>query len=72
MNSFAYTSRELDAGNIYFYRARYYNPSLQRFVSEDIDSLPIRTQVPVSIDASESVVLPARIPVIAVQTTNFV
>ena len=34
-NSFAYTSRELDAGNLYFYRARYYNPTLQRFISED-------------------------------------
>jgi RHS repeat-associated protein len=32
-NSFAYTGRELDAGN--YYRARYYNPQLQRFVSED-------------------------------------
>ncbi|PYU53113.1 MAG: hypothetical protein DMG48_02425 [Acidobacteria bacterium] len=37
-NSFAYTGRELDAGNLYFYRARYYNPQLQRFISED----PIR------------------------------
>jgi RHS repeat-associated protein len=37
-NSFAYTGRELDAMGIYFYRARYYNPGLQRFVSED----PIR------------------------------
>jgi RHS repeat-associated protein len=36
-NTFAYTGRELDAGNLslYFYRARYYNPSLQRFISED-------------------------------------
>jgi len=34
-NSFAYTGRELDAGNLYFYRARYYNPTLQRFISED-------------------------------------
>jgi RHS repeat-associated protein len=34
-NSFAYTGRELDAGNLYFYRARYYNPQLQRFISED-------------------------------------
>ncbi len=34
-NSFAYTGRELDAGNLYFYRARYYNPALQRFISED-------------------------------------
>src|SRR5881296_3935777 len=34
-NSFVYTGRELDLGNLYFYRARYYNPSLQRFISED-------------------------------------
>jgi RHS repeat-associated protein len=37
-NSFAYTGRELDATGLYYYRARYYNPGLQRFVSED----PIR------------------------------
>jgi RHS repeat-associated protein len=37
-NSFAYTGRELDSTGLYFYRARYYNPSLQRFISED----PIR------------------------------
>jgi RHS repeat-associated protein len=35
MNSFAYTGRELDASNLYYYRARYYNPQLQRFISED-------------------------------------
>jgi len=34
-NSFAYTGRELDATGIYFYRARYYNPQLHRFISED-------------------------------------
>lgn len=36
-NTFAYTGRELDAGNLnlYFYRARYYNPMFQRFISED-------------------------------------
>jgi RHS repeat-associated protein len=34
-NGFAYTGRELDATGLYFYRARYYNPQLQRFVSED-------------------------------------
>jgi RHS repeat-associated protein len=34
-NSFAYTGRELDASGLYFYRARYYNPQLQRFISED-------------------------------------
>jgi RHS repeat-associated protein len=34
-NSFAYTGRELDATGLYYYRARYYSPALQRFVSED-------------------------------------
>lgn len=34
-NSFAYTGRELDASGLYFYRARYYSPLLQRFISED-------------------------------------
>jgi RHS repeat-associated protein len=34
-NSFGYTGRELDATGLYFYRARYYNPALQRFISED-------------------------------------
>lgn len=34
-NSFAYTGREFDAGNLYYYRARYYNPQLGRFISED-------------------------------------
>jgi len=34
-NSFAYTGRELEATGLQFNRARYYNPSLQRFISED-------------------------------------
>src|SRR5207245_3992815 len=34
-NSFAYTGRELDSTGLYFYRARYYSPALQRFISED-------------------------------------
>jgi RHS repeat-associated protein len=34
-SSFAYTGRELDATGLYFYRGRYYNTSLQRFISED-------------------------------------
>ena len=34
-NSFAYTGRELDATGLQFNRARYYNPQLQRFTSED-------------------------------------
>jgi RHS repeat-associated protein len=34
-NSFAYTGRELDATGLYYYRARYYFPIIQRFLSED-------------------------------------
>jgi RHS repeat-associated protein len=34
-NSTAYTGREVDATGLYFYRARYYNATLQRFISED-------------------------------------
>ncbi len=34
-NSFQYTGRENDGTGLYFNRARYYNPILQRFVSED-------------------------------------
>jgi RHS repeat-associated protein len=36
-SGFAYTGRELDSTglNLYFYRARYYNTQLQRFMSED-------------------------------------
>jgi RHS repeat-associated protein len=34
-NSFAYTGRENDGTGLYYYRARYYHPALQRFISED-------------------------------------
>jgi RHS repeat-associated protein len=34
-NSFQYTSRENDGTGVYFYRGRYYNPTFQRFISED-------------------------------------
>lgn len=34
-NPFQYAGRENDGTGIYFYRARYYNPMLQRFISED-------------------------------------
>jgi RHS repeat-associated protein len=34
-NSYQYTGRENDGTGLYFYRARYYSPSLDRFVSQD-------------------------------------
>ncbi len=34
-NSYQYTGRENDGVGLYYYRARYYSPSLQRFISED-------------------------------------
>jgi RHS repeat-associated protein len=34
-NSYQYTGRENDGTGLYYYRARYYNPQLQRFISED-------------------------------------
>ena len=35
-NSSKYTGREDDGAGLYYYRARYYSPSLQRFISEDL------------------------------------
>jgi len=34
-NSFAFTGREADDTGLYFYRTRYYDPSTDRFLSED-------------------------------------
>lgn len=34
-NPFQYTGRENDGTGLYYYRARYYSPKLQRFISED-------------------------------------
>jgi RHS repeat-associated protein len=34
-NEFEYTGRENDGTGLYYNRARFYNPSLQRFISED-------------------------------------
>jgi RHS repeat-associated protein len=34
-NTSAYTGRELDVAGLYYYRARYYDPGIDRFISED-------------------------------------
>jgi RHS repeat-associated protein len=34
-NPYQYTGRENDSTGLYYYRARYYHPQLQRFISED-------------------------------------
>jgi RHS repeat-associated protein len=34
-NELGYTGREDDGTGVYYYRARYYHPTLQRFISED-------------------------------------
>jgi RHS repeat-associated protein len=34
-NPFQYTGRENDGTGLYYYRARYFHPNLQRFISED-------------------------------------
>ncbi len=34
-NPYAYTGRELNDTDLYYYRARYYDPTTQRFLSED-------------------------------------
>jgi RHS repeat-associated protein len=39
-NALQYTGREHDGTGLYYYRARYYHPTLSRFVSEDPIGLP--------------------------------
>jgi RHS repeat-associated protein len=34
-NSYQFTGRENDGTGLYYYRARYYSPTLQRFISQD-------------------------------------
>ena len=34
-NAIQYTGRENDGTDLYYYRARYYSPKLQRFIGED-------------------------------------
>ncbi len=34
-NSYQFTGRENDGTGLYYYRARYYSPTLQRFIAQD-------------------------------------
>ena len=34
-NSYQFTGRENDGTGLYFYRARYYHPTFQRFIAQD-------------------------------------
>ena len=38
-NPYQYTGRENDGTGLYYYRARYYSPTLKRFISEDAEGL---------------------------------
>ena len=49
-NAFRYTGREDDGTGLYYYRARYYPPGLQRFVSEDPAGLAAGTNLYVYVD----------------------
>jgi len=35
LNPYGYTGREIDQSDLYYYRARYYDPTTQRFLSKD-------------------------------------
>ncbi len=35
LNPYSYTARENDTNELYYYRARYYDPSLKTFISQD-------------------------------------
>ena len=45
-NPFQYTGRENDGTGLYYYRARYYSPELQRFISEDPILKPGNPDIP--------------------------
>ena len=65
-NSFKYTGREDDGSGLYYYRARYYHPRLQRFIAEDpigllsgsfnfyayVDNNPIKSVDPLGLETA--------------------
>ncbi|OGW55567.1 MAG: hypothetical protein A2Y81_05590 [Nitrospirae bacterium RBG_13_43_8] len=52
-NPFQYTGRENDGTGLYYYRARYYSPELQRFISEDPLLNPINPKILPSLTISD-------------------
>lgn len=65
-NNYRYTGREDDGTGLYFYRARYYSPSLQRFISEDPigfgGEIPISTATWTAIPSTFAIRLGSRAP----------
>jgi RHS repeat-associated protein len=75
-SSYQYTGRENDGTGLHFYRARYYHPTLQRFISEDptefaagdvnfyayVSGNPINDRDPTGEVAPLALVLPWAIP----------
>jgi RHS repeat-associated protein len=56
-NELRYTGREDDATGVYYYRARYYHPGRQRFISEDpieVDSRDVNLHVDVGNDPADA------------------
>ena len=69
-NPFQYTGRENDGTGLYFYRARYYLPKLQRFMSEDPSLAPY---TPLSVGACRKTnktiwQLPSKIKLLGVES----
>lgn len=46
ISSYQYTGRENDGTGLYYYRARYYDPQIQRFISEDPILSPTALDIP--------------------------
>ena len=67
-SSYQYTGRENDGTGLYYYRARYYHPGLQRFISEDqlnaaTVQIPTTALSPTLANTIKSLTRPPRSPV---------
>src|ERR1035437_406948 len=68
-NTVQYSGRENDANGLYYYRARYYNPTTGRFISEDplglaagINLYAYAADAPVVLNAPGGMILPIVAP----------